>query len=335
MIEYCLESIHCDPDIEIKSTNIIKNSDEEQSDEENDTAEDEEEEENISNKKSQQINGIPDVDNEESDVILKETSIFSLLRTVPFIDSTVKHPLEIFLEKTKDVNVLHHKTQRTPLLESIYLRQSQTALILINDSSCDINLSTSTLPDERQQTPLILACKLQLLSVIHSLLEHKQCDLSIYDYENNQAIHYYLQTSNRSNEYVDAFKIFIKKLQFISNNQGKYQRTPLHTAVYHNLSAIDATNDVEQVLIDNKSDLLLKDNLGNIPLHNVFLNKKVGDDPVELCVLIIKAMGHKSLDTKNNEGDTPLHLAVVSFCVRMENKSFLISILRLNVLPYV
>src|SRR5205085_1138789 len=109
-------------------------------------------------------------------------------------------------------------------------------------------LSTSNLSNEHQQTPLIFACKLQLLSIIHCLLEHKQCNILSIDYENNQAIHYYLQTSNRTNEYIDILNIFIKKLKLITSN-----------------------------------------------------------------TLNIKSMKYKSIDTKNNEGYTPLHLAVVSF----------------------
>ncbi|CAF4773204.1 unnamed protein product, partial [Rotaria magnacalcarata] len=80
-------------------------------------------------------------------------------------------------EKTKNLNVLHYKTHRTALLEAIHLQQHRTAQMLINHSSCDINLSTSNLLNERLKTPLILACKLQLLPVIHSLLECKQCNV--------------------------------------------------------------------------------------------------------------------------------------------------------------
>jgi ankyrin repeat protein len=323
MIEYCLESVECDPDIEIKSTDQLKKSDEEQNndddDDENEEEENEEEEnEAEENENPEQIDQpSPPINTENSDLKLKETGVFSLLSTVSFIDSTEKHPLEIFLKKTKNPNVLHHKTHRTPLLEAISLQQTQTAQMLINNSLCDINLSTSNLLNERQQTPLIFSCKLQLLPVILSLLNHKQCNISSIDYENNQAIHYYLQTSNRSNEYLNILNIFIKNLKLISKNalniQGKHQRTPLHIAVYHNLGTINAITDIEKVLIENGSDLLMKDNIGNLPLHNVFLNKKIGDDPVELCVLIIKSMKYKSIDTQNNEGDTPLHLAVVSF----------------------
>ncbi|CAF3964350.1 unnamed protein product [Rotaria sp. Silwood2] len=338
MIEYCLESAECNPDIEIKRINDFKKSNEddsdtddvdefedlsgeEQAEEVNDDNEDEDEEdddddenEQTSNENSQKINDTFGVDNEKSNLKPQQTSIFFLLRTVPFVDDTMKHPLEIFLKKSKNLNVLHHKTHRTPLLEAICLRQFRTAEMLIHNSSCNINLSTSNISKEHQNTPLILACKLQLLSVIRNLLEHKQCNITSCDDENNQAIHYYLQTSNRSSEYLDILNIFIKKLKLTTVNalniSGKYQRTPLHIAIYHNLGTIDAITDVEKVLIENGSDFMLQDNLGNIPLHNVFLNKKVGDDPVELCVLIMKAMKYKFLDTINNDGDTPLHLAV-------------------------
>jgi ankyrin repeat protein len=326
MIEYCLESAECDPDMEIQPTDGIQKPDEEQIEDDEDEPEDDDDNEHkteeVNDENEEEEEATPDnssIDNEKSDLKLKETSIFSLLRTVPFIDNTIKHPLEIFLKKAKNLNTLHHKTHRTPLLEAIYLRQSQTAQMLINNPLCDINLSTSNLSNERQQTPLISACKLQLLSIIRCLLEHKQCDISLCDYKNNQAIHYYLQTSNRANDYLDILNIFIKKLKSKTktnplNIQGKNQRTPLHIAVYCNLGTIDAITNIEKVLIDNGSDLFLKDNLGNIPLHNVFLNKNIGDDPVELCLLIMKAMKYKSMDTKNNEGNTPLYLAVVSFC---------------------
>ncbi|CAF3181779.1 unnamed protein product [Rotaria socialis] len=330
MIKYCLESAECDPDIEIKTADDVKKSTKDGNDEDDDVADDEnddddddddeeeeeeeEAEDETSSENNEQTDDITPMDNETLDLKLKETSIFFLLRTVPFIDSTIKHPLEFFLKKTKNLNVLHYKTHRTPLLEAIHLQQHRTAQMLINHASCDINLSTSNLLNEYHKTPLILACKLQLLPVIHSLLEYEQCDIVLCDNNNNQGIHYYLQTSNRTREYLDILNLFIKKLKVTSNNSlnipGQHQRTPLHIAVYHNLGTIDAITDVEKVLIENGSDLLLKDNLGNIPLHNVFVNKKVGDDPVELCVLIMKAMRYKSMDTLNNHGDTPLHLAV-------------------------
>jgi hypothetical protein len=163
MIEYCLESVECDPDIEIKSTEQLKKSDEEENDDEEE--EEEEEDENENPEESDQPSPI---NNETSDLKLKE-GVFSLLSTVSFIDSTEKHPLEIFLKKTKNPNVLHHKTHHTPLLEAISLQQTQTAEMLINNPLCNINLSTSNLSNEHQQTPLIFACKLQLLSGIHNL----------------------------------------------------------------------------------------------------------------------------------------------------------------------
>ena len=324
MIEYCLVSAECDPDTATKATDQIKTAknkmdDEDDSgegdeDEENDAEEEEDDDdENGPQPKAKSSSITP---NNTADSSLQETSIFSLLLTVPFIDLNEKHPLEILLQRTKNPNVLHHQNHRTPLLEAIHLRQPHTAQMLVNHPLCDINLSTSNLPNELQQTPFIFACKIQLLPVIQSLLDHRKCDVTSVDYQNNQALHYYLQTFDRSNEYLNILKIFIKKLRATSDNAlntpGKHQRTPLHISVYHNPGTIDAIIDIEKVLIEHGSDLSARDNLGNLPLHNVFLNQKKGDDPVELCVLIIKAMTHQSLDTKNNKGDTPLHLAVVS-----------------------
>ncbi|CAF1971897.1 unnamed protein product [Rotaria magnacalcarata] len=291
MIQYCLETIGCDPDLEIKS---------------------------IEDKTMPPSKPIDDGSNENVTVTeealenIEETSIFYLLRT---FDQTFEHPLEIFLKKTKNVNVRHHQTRRTPLLEAIHLREYKTVSMLMRHSSCDINLATSINPSERQQTPLIVACKLQFLSTVRDLLNHSKCDLIAYDNQHNQALHYYLAISIRSDEYIEIFHLFIEKLKLIDKNTlsspGKSSRTPLHIAVYHNSGTVDTINDIEQTLIDNECNLLMKDDLGNLPLHNIFLVNKSGGDPVELCVLIVQAMKYNALDTKNNEGNTPLHLAVI------------------------
>lgn len=307
MIEYCLESIECDPDAEIKSVENLKEVSKEDSEEENEE-EQEEDSEDITDPNESQVQ-------QETNTKSKGSSIFYLLSTVPFVGPTEKHPLELFAKKTQKINIPHHENQRTPLLQAIANRQIHTAEILIIHSQCDVNASSSNIANEKQQTPLIFACKLQLLSIVRRLLEHKQCNLQAVDYQNNQALHYFLQTSDRSNDYIEILNLFIEKLKLITKNplniRGKSQRTPLHIATYHNQGTIDAITDIEKILIDNGSDLFLEDDLGNLPLHNVFLNKTANTDPVELCVLILESMKYKSLDTKNHSGDTPLHLAVV------------------------
>ncbi|CAF0863254.1 unnamed protein product [Adineta ricciae] len=297
MIDYCLNTVQCDPDAEIKSPNTSSLDTQIEAN----TDDDEQFTENI-----QAANlGL----DKETTIKPRETSIFSLLRTTSLAG---QHPLEIFLKKTKNINVLHHESQRTPLLEAIHLNEYQTVRLLMQHPQCDINLSTSTLSGERQQTPLIFACNRQLLPIIRDLLNHEQCHILARDYQQNQAIHYYLATNQRSNSYIDLLKLFIEKIKQTDslNSPGSHERTPLHIAVYHNSGAIDSTTDVEELLIDNNSDLYLKDDLGNIPLHNIFLNKNTGDDPVELCVLMLGAMKNGQVDTKNNDGNTPLHFAV-------------------------
>ena len=296
MIQYCLETIECDPDLEIVSAvnTSPPPADDHESDDDSESME--------------------TTQDAVCDVKTKQTSIFSLLRTVPFVDKSDLHPLTIFLQKTKNLNVFHHENHRTPLLQAISLREYQTSHMLIQQASCDINLSSSNIISEGQQTPLIVACKLQCLSIVRDLLNDPKCDVLACDYQGNQAIHYYLSASERSNEYVEIFQCLIEKVKALAssglNVRGKHDRTPLHIAVYHNLGTIDATIDIEQILIDHGCDLLARDTLGNLPVHNVFANRQVGSDPVELCVLLLKAMDKKSIDTKNYQGNTPLHLAV-------------------------
>jgi ankyrin repeat protein len=282
MIDFCLDKVNSDPDLPIKPKSSDTESDE-------------------------TFDG-PKVET--------RASLFFLLRSVPSIDRSVKHPLELFLKKTKNVNVLNYRTHRSPLLEAIVLKEKLASDLLISHSSCDINMASSTVPTERNQTPLIMACKNQFLPIVHKLLSQTNCDLFAQDYQRNQALHHFVATGSRTGEYLDVFRSFIEKIRSVKraalNHQGKAGRSPLHIAVYHNLGTVDAVTDVEQIFVDHECDVLSRDDLGNTPLHNVFLSRKVRDDPVELCVLLMDAMKDKLIDVKNNQGNTPLHLAVVS-----------------------
>ncbi|CAF4744848.1 unnamed protein product, partial [Rotaria sp. Silwood2] len=175
MIRYCLETIECDPNLGIKliTDKTIPSS------------------KSTDNESNENVTVTDTLEN------IEETNIFYLLRT---FNQTCEHPLEIFLKKTKNVNVQHHITRRTPLLEAIHLKEYKTVNMLMRHSSCDINLATSKNPSEHDQTPLILACKIQFLSIIRDLLNNSKCDLLAYDNQHNQALHYYLATSIRSDE---------------------------------------------------------------------------------------------------------------------------------------
>ena len=166
---------------------------------------------------------------------IEQPNIFYLLRTISFIDQINEHPLNIFLNKTKNLNIFHCQTQRSPLLEAIYLKENKIIDILLNHPFYDINLGTLS---QNKENPLIIACKLQFFSLIRQLLVNSKCNPLIYDEEHNQALHYYLSTSQRSDEYLQVFNLFIEKLKLIDknslNNQGKSNRTPLHIAIYHN-----------------------------------------------------------------------------------------------------
>ncbi|CAF5142081.1 unnamed protein product, partial [Rotaria magnacalcarata] len=288
MIRYFLEIFDCDPDIPVKR--VVDHS-----------------------KEASELN-VTDSDmndsNSEAQKSLRETSIFYLLYDTSYYGSASEHPLQILLKKSKNINVPLFETKRTPLLQAISAKHSKTVSLLLQNPSCDVNLATSTETSELGKAPLILACKLQYLSVIRELLNHPKCDLLLRDHQQNQAFHYFLATSMRSDEYFELFNIFIEKLMALGkdtlNSQGEAGRTPLHIAVQYNAGTVGTTYTVEEVLIENGSNVLIEDDAGNIPLHHVFLGNKTTNDPVELCALVMQAMKYKSLDMKNSEGNTPL-----------------------------
>ncbi|CAF3793465.1 unnamed protein product [Rotaria socialis] len=293
MIRYFLEILDCDPDIPVKR--VVDH-----------------------NKEASELN-VTDSDmndsNNEAQKSLRETSIFYLLYDTSYCGSANEHPLQILLKKSKNINVPLFETKRTPLLQAISAKHSKTVSLLLQNPSCDVNLATSTEISELGKAPLILACKLQYLSVIRELLNHPKCDLLLRDHQQNQAFHYFLATSMRSDEYLELFNIFIEKLMALGkdtlNSQGEAGRTPLHIAVQYNAGTVGTTYTVEEVLIENGSNVLIEDDAGNIPLHHVFLGNKITNDPVELCALVMQAMKYESLDMKNSEGNTPLHLGVM------------------------
>lgn len=301
MIEYCLNEIECDPDAKIKCNDKVEQEVERKVDEDDD-------DDAMSDSSALTTNN--------ASLATGQASIFFLLRSAPSFNSTMIHPLECLLRKTKNVNVLHEKTQRTPLLEAIHLQQCHTAQLLIRDPLCDLNLASATVTDDRHQTPLMLACRKQLLPVVCCLLDQQRCDLFASDDRHNEALHYYLRESNRTKEYLTILNQFLQRIETTDkaafDEQGEHQRTPLHIAVYHNHGTIDANTEAEKRLIQYGCDLMTTDDQGNLPLHNVFLSNGSSNDPVELCTQLLKAMKYQALDTKNNKGDTPLHLAVVS-----------------------
>ncbi|CAF1511623.1 unnamed protein product [Rotaria sp. Silwood1] len=206
-----------------------------------------------------------------------ETCIFHLLYETPYSSQVEEHPLEIFLKKSKNINVLHPTTEQTPLLKAIVEKYHNIVTLLLKEPSCDVNFVSSEKSSGINLTPLMIACKLQRYPVIRDLLNHPKCDLLAYDAEHNQALHHFLTGSSRSDDYLEVFHLFIEKLIAIDNDtlnlKGKSGSTPLHIAVFHNPGIVETINVVEQTLIDNGCDLFAKDDLGNIPLHNVFLGK--------------------------------------------------------------
>lgn len=95
----------------------------------------------------------------------------------------------------------------------------------------------------------------------------------------------------------------------------------MHLAVNFRAGETDTSYDVEDLLIESKAKLNIRDHRGRIPLHMAFV--KIGKhsdtsfmDPIELVTTLIRAMKESSpnfseeIRAADEFGMTPLHYAV-------------------------
>ena len=92
------------------------------------------------------------------------------------------------------------------------------------------------------------------------------------------------------------------------------KRNVLHQAINNSSDSSDQSLDLEIALLRNKCDIFAKDIRQRFPLHYAFV--KVGQhresrriDPIEVCSMVVEAMGSKRVDEPDEFGSTPLHYA--------------------------
>ena len=94
------------------------------------------------------------------------------------------------------------------------------------------------------------------------------------------------------------------------------KRNALHQAVNNSSDSSDQSLDLEIALLRNKCDIFAKDIRQRFPLHYAFVKvAKHRDthriDPIEVCSMVVEAMGSKRVDEPDEYGSTPLHYAAL------------------------
>uniref|UniRef100_T1IYM8 Poly [ADP-ribose] polymerase n=1 Tax=Strigamia maritima TaxID=126957 RepID=T1IYM8_STRMM len=200
---------------------------------------------------------------------------------------------------------------RTPLITAILSGQAAAAEALIS-AGADVNLFSEDEEDDGRASPIVLAAKLGLVSIIKLLVKH-QVDVTTTDQKNQNTPLHYAVCLKTAPEALEVVQLLVQAGVKI-NSTNKDGRTPLHLAVNVCTGSTDDSVEIEDYLIENGVDVFAKDNLGRLPLHYAFV--KIGKnsdsskiDPIEIVSLLTCAMKESNIDCPDGSGQTPLHCA--------------------------
>lgn len=121
-------------------------------------------------------------------------------------------------------------------------------------------------------------------------------DVNAEDEQKNIPLHYACLKTGKC----DIVSYLIEFSSNVNHKNAKGQ-TPLHLAITDNNSA-----DVTKLLIVKRANLILADDDGNTPLHLAILYRKT-----EIALLLIDLLDKPSLNGRNNDEETALHVAVL------------------------
>ncbi|KAJ6648044.1 Poly [ADP-ribose] polymerase tankyrase [Pseudolycoriella hygida] len=227
--------------------------------------------------------------------------------------SYAEEALKIILPMKPHLEALNYNLQ-TPLTYAVVKsNEMAAACLLINGADVNVKMA-----------------KMNSLLLLHAVSQNRSFHLvslmidsgaNIHEvniHTKNTILHYVCRKPHLPFAVESLRKLIEKKINIDAVN--KEGRTALHLAVNHRSGETDASYDIEDLLIEKKAKLNVRDHRGRIPLHMVFV--KIGKhsdnsfmDPIELVTTLVRAM-KQSLSNFSEEirladefGMTPLHYA--------------------------
>ncbi len=162
-------------------------------------------------------------------------------------------------------------------------------------------------------TPLHVAISCKHVDMAKFLIS-KGADIFIENTDGETPLHFAVSYGQQ-----DVVKILIDKGADVDaqNNRGV---TPLH------LAAFFGRKEIAELLIENNADIKIKDNSGKTPLHDAAdsRSKPMEDVHIDIAKLILEKDQYNNIDMPDEDGNTPLHLAVINcICtIKIGQKNF-------------
>ncbi|KAG4073918.1 hypothetical protein HA402_014123 [Bradysia odoriphaga] len=236
-------------------------------------------------------------------------SVIHLATSVSYAEEALK----VILMKGPQLEVVNYNLQ-TPLTYAIVKGNEMAAAVLLNHGA-DVNVRMP---------------KMNSLLLLHAVTQNKSFHLiplmidrganihEVNKHTKNSVLHYVCRKPHLPFAVESLRKLVEKNIDLDAVN--KDGRTALHLAVNFRAGETDASYDIEDLLIESKAKLNIRDHRGRIPLHMAFV--KIGKhsdssfmDPIELVTTLVRAMKQTlpnfadEIRAADEFGMTPLHYA--------------------------
>ena len=254
------------------------------------------------------------IDNLQSDVDAIEFDIDGKINTtVIHTIAGMSYPamyLDAILPRKPKLDVVN-KDGQTPLVQVILADKGQEAEKLIN-AGANVNFSSEKYPS------ILLAyveSKHDSYRLAQTLIS-KGADVFVTNPKTGNSPLHVIAAHPAATSALECVELILKK-GYSPLTVNKDGRTPLHIAVSSRGGEVDVMYDVELALMRAAPKALsMRDMMGRVPLHYVFVkakNQGKSVDPIELMAMLVRDMkdqGHwAGQDFKDNYKSTPLHYA--------------------------
>ena len=276
------------------------------------------------------VNCNPDIQNDNGETPLHIACQKQDLQSIKLIGEFVHNPnlvtssgdtpLHVALKNIKRfsptaTSIIRHLTIRAKCNQTIPNNAGELPLHLACKCSVELVelLSNCNINSQAMDgnTPLHIACKEKKTDIVKYLTETKHCDVNIQNQKGESPLHIACEEKK-----MEIIKYLIETKKCDANMQNNKGESPLHIACH------EYKMDIIKYLAETKQcDPNIQNQKGELPLHIACARGNLK---------VARLVGNCNMNAVTTTGDTPLHLALSSYCEVHKLVKFLVSKGRCN-----